>query len=86
MKAKQIENYLIENFGECKHNPYRISTALEHTAREFNLDTFKLFMLVIENRPIEEEFTHSYGFHTANGRQIVDTFKFFYSNAINTNQ
>ena len=83
MQAKQIENYIIENYGECKHDPHRFSNALEHTAREFDLDTFKLFLLIIENRPIEEAYTHSYNFHTANGREIINTFKFFYSNEIN---
>lgn len=83
MQAIQIQNYIIKNFGESKHDPHKLSNALELTAKEFNLDTFKLFLLVIENRPIEEEFTHSYGFHTANGREIINTFKFFYNNDTN---
>ena len=83
MKAIQIENYINNNYGECKQDPHRFSKALEHTAREFNLDTLKLFLLIIENRPIEEAYTHSYGFQTANGREIINTFKFFYSNEIN---
>ena len=80
MKANQIEKYLVYNFGEYKHDPKKIEKALKQTAKEFNLDTFKLFLLAIENRPIEELHTHSYGFQTANGREIIDTFKFFYNN------
>ena len=80
MKAKQIENYIIENYGECKHDPKQLSKALKQTAKFFNLDTFKLFLLIIENRPIDEANTHSYGFHTPNGREIVNTFKYFYYN------
>ena len=86
MKAKHIENYIVENYGECKQDPHKFSYALELTAKEFNLDTFKLFLLVLENQPIDEAYTHSYGFHTANGREIINTFKFFYNSHTNQNQ
>tara|TARA_R110002020_G_C15892681_1_gene740222 strand:- start:109 stop:366 length:258 start_codon:yes stop_codon:yes gene_type:complete len=83
MKPNEIKNYLLENYGECRHNEKQFSEALIETAKEFNLDTFKLFKLIVENIPIEEAYTHSYGFQTANGREIIDTFKFFYNNDTN---
>ena len=75
MKPNEIKNYLVENYGECRHNPKQFSKALIETSKEFNLDTFKLFKLIVENEPIQGFHTHSYGFHTANGREIINTFK-----------
>ena len=80
MKANEIKNYLVENYGECRHDEKQFSKALIETAKEFNLDSFKLFKLIVENRPIESMHTHSYGFQTANGREIINTFKNLYYN------
>lgn len=80
MKANEIKNYLVENYGECRHDEKQFSKALIQTAKEFNLDSFKLFKLIVENRPIESMHTHSYGFQTANGREIINTFKNLYYN------
>jgi len=41
-------------------------------AEELEHDAFELLLLLIENRPIDSLHTHSYGFHTANGRYIID--------------
>ena len=80
MKANEIKNYLVENYGYCKHNPKQFSKALTETSEEFNLNTFELFKLIVENEPIKGFNTHSYGFHTAYGREVIDTFKHFYYN------
>ena len=80
MKANEIKNYLVENYGECRHDEKQFSKALIETSKEFNLDSFKLFKLIVENKPIQELCTHSYGFHTANGRELINTFKNLYYN------
>jgi len=44
-------------------------------AYELEYDEFELLQLLLENKPIDAIHTHSYGFHTANGRHIIDTIK-----------
>lgn len=80
MKAKQIESYLVENYGECRHNSKQFEKALEITSKKYEIDSFKLFLLIVENRPIESMYTHSCGFHTANGRELINNFKNNYYN------
>jgi hypothetical protein len=80
MKAKQIESYLVENYGECRHNPTQFEKALGITSKSYEVDSFKLFLLIVENRPIESMHTHSYGFHTANGRELIENFQNNYYN------
>ena len=80
MKAKQIESYLLENYGECRHNPTQFEEALALTSKSYEVDSFKLFLLIVENRPIESMHTHSYGFHTENGRELIENFQNNYYN------
>jgi hypothetical protein len=44
-------------------------------AEELDHDECELLYLLLENRPIDAIHTHSYGFHTANGRHIIETIK-----------
>jgi len=44
-------------------------------AEELGYDECELLYLLLENRPIDAIHTHSYGFHTSNGRYIVNTLK-----------
>ena len=82
MNAKQIKQYLVKNYGECRHNENIFSTALNKTAKEFNLNAKELFHMIIENKPINA-FTHSYGFQTRTGREIINNFYFLYRNLNN---
>ena len=36
-------------------------------------DAFELMRLLLENKPIDALHTHSYGFHTANGRSLIES-------------
>ena len=74
--GNEIEDYLIENFGQCKHDPDAMAAAINDMSEELQYeDTFRLFLLLVENKPISELYTHSYGFHTANGREIINNIK-----------
>ena len=42
---------------------------------ELEYDECELMYLLLENRPIDALHTHSYTFHTANGRYIIETLK-----------
>jgi hypothetical protein len=79
MTSKQIKNYLVENYGECRHDPEAMSAAINDISEELGYeDKFKLFLLLVENKPIDMLYTHSYGFHTSNGREIINKIKEYY--------
>ena len=73
MTGKQIENYITTQL-ECKprHNCEALAEAINHIAEEVDHDAFELMRLLIENKPIDALHTHSYGFHTANGRSLIE--------------
>ena len=73
MKAKEIKNYLVENYGECRHDENKMSTAINQTSKIFSIDARYLFHFIVENVPMTG--THSYGFHTAYGREIHRVFE-----------
>ena len=73
MTGEQIENYITTQL-ECKprHNCEALAEAINHIAEEVEHDAFELMRLLLENKPIDALHTHSYGFHTANGRSLIE--------------
>ena len=71
--GEQIENYITTQL-ECKprHNCEALAVAINHIADEVEYDSFALMQLLLENKPIDALHTHSYGFHTRNGRSIIE--------------
>ena len=64
---------------ELKHCPDCIAEACNEACYEFNHDDAKdLMKLLFFNDPIPSLHTHSYGFHTATGRHIIETLKYKY--------
>ena len=76
MTGKQVEGYIKYNLQMTpRHNVHALADAITDMAYELEHDEFELLQLLLENRPIDAIHTHSYGFHTANGRHIIDTIK-----------
>tara|TARA_R100001129_G_scaffold186269_2_gene177264 strand:+ start:2749 stop:3030 length:282 start_codon:yes stop_codon:yes gene_type:complete len=80
--GKEIKNYLIDNYGECRHDEDAMAAAIHDMVidleeqRVFKVPTeWELFKLLVENKPINNLMTHSYGFHTATGREIINSIK-----------
>ena len=72
----EITNYLVNEYGECKHDAYAMSEAIMDMAYELEYDNeWDLFHLLVENKPIPKLYTHSYGFHTSGGRAIIESIK-----------
>tara|TARA_R110002012_G_scaffold22006_4_gene76229 strand:+ start:806 stop:1078 length:273 start_codon:yes stop_codon:yes gene_type:complete len=61
--------------SEPRHNCESLAKAINDVADELECDTRELMWLLLENRPIDAIHTHSYGFHTANGREIINKLK-----------
>ena len=74
MTGEQIEIYITTQL-ECKprHNCEALAEAINHIAEEVDHDAFELMRLLLENKPIDALHTHSYGFHTANGRSLIES-------------
>jgi len=86
MTGKQVEGYIKYNLQmKPRHNVDALASAVTDMAEELEYDAFELLQLLIENKPIDAIHTHSYGFHTANGRYIIDAIKERYYEYESTN-
>lgn len=87
---KQLRNYFKNELQmQSKHNLKACKYAFNELNKEINTNVLDLVYLIFENKPINELYTHSYNFHTRNGRYIIDTFKnlyYNYDNKIQTKQ
>ena len=71
--SEQIENYIINELdSKPRHNCMALAEAINHVADETGYEPFALMQLLLENKPIDALHTHSYGFHTANGRSLIE--------------
>ena len=85
LTKKKVESYITERSGEeLRHCPDAVAEACNEMMRKFNnefngeLDAKDLMKLLFFNDPIPSLHTHSYGFHTATGRNIIETLKMKY--------
>ena len=79
MTGTQIKIYLTETYGECRHDAYALAEAINQVQQDMDYeDEWDLFHLLVENKPINSLMTHSYGFHTRNGRGIIERIKSYY--------
>jgi len=86
MTGKQVEGYIKYNLQMTpRHDVDALASAVTDMAEELEYDAFELLQLLIENKPIDAIHTHSYGFHTANGRYIIDAIKERYYEYESTN-
>jgi hypothetical protein len=73
MTGEQIKDYIINELdSEPRHNCEALAEAINHIAAEVDYSAFELMRLLLENEPIDALYTHSYGFHTANGRSLIE--------------
>ena len=79
MTGKQVEKYIMRDLGMIpRHDCYALASAITDMAMELDHDECELMYLLLENRPINVLYTHSYGFHTANGREIINNLQHKY--------
>jgi len=73
MVGKQVEGYIKYTLQKTpRHDCHALAQAVTDMAAELDHDECELLYLLLENRPIDAIHTHSYGFHTANGREIIN--------------
>jgi hypothetical protein len=79
ISKKYIVDYINSNYGAMRHDANIMAKALRVTAKEFNLNVKDLFHYIVERTDTIAGAT-SYGFDTAFGREIRDTFSYYYNN------
>ena len=87
LTSKQVKDYMSwRTDEELKHCPECIVLACNEMCYELGYhDAKDLMKLLFFNDPISELHTHSYGFHTATGRHIIETIKDYYYEHKSTN-
>ena len=74
--GEEIYDYLMDNYGECRHNEEAMAAAINDMSVDLNYNNeWDLFLLLVENKPVTSLMTHSYGFHTAMGREVINNIK-----------
>ena len=74
----EAKKYITTNYGSPRHDISKLVRACRTVGTETEIDPRALFFLVIENQPIDGCYTHSYGFHTSNGRHLIDSINNLY--------
>ena len=73
MTSKQIKDYIENELQSTpRHNLRALANAITKASKQFNQNEFDMLYLLLENKPIGG-YTHSYGFHTAYGRELIET-------------
>ena len=80
LTTKKVKEYVAYRSGEeMRHCPNCIAAACNDARFRFGHKDAKDFMkLLLFNDPISSLHTHNYGFHTATGRDIIETIKEYY--------
>ena len=76
MVGKEVKKYIREDLGYIpRHDCEALAAAITDMAEEIDTDERKLMELLLNNKPINSLMTHSYGFHTRTGREIINKLK-----------
>ena len=75
---KTAKTYLQTNYGPIKHDLRAFVGACRIIAKRYNVSPSQVFHFMIENEPINELYTHSYGFNSRTGRDIKYDFEYEY--------
>ena len=76
MTGEEVEKYIMKDLGFIpRHDCKALAAAITDMATEIDADEQELMELLLTNKPINGLMTHSYGFHTASGREIINSLK-----------
>lgn len=80
MTRETVEEYIVEELNsEPRHDLDGLAFAIHEVADLSGLDEIDLMKLLLANKPIEGEYTHSYGFQTYVGRGLVELMQALYN-------
>ena len=79
MTGEEVEVYIREELdSEPRHNVDALASAISIVANKVDHYEYELMQLLLENKPISKLMTHSYGFHTHSGRELIEGMKNYY--------
>ena len=79
LTSTKVEKYFKSRTDEeLRHCPDCLAAACNDGAVEFDHDALDLLKLLCFNDPVKGMFTHSYGFHTKTGRNIIEILKEYF--------
>jgi replication initiation and membrane attachment protein DnaB len=76
---KVIKQWFAKNGLKPRHNIKSMKEAINKASEDLGADTYDLLLLLVANEPIDSMHTHSYGFHTSNGRYIIELIQDYYN-------
>ena len=80
IKSDDVVDYITDELGmKPRHNTEAIAEACNEMSSIHDVEADDVMRLVLSNEPIPSMYTHSYGFHTANGRGLIEEFKILYN-------
>jgi len=80
MTKNQVEMYIrVDLDSTPRHDCGVLALAINEVAEEVGHDSYALMELLLINKPIPSLYTHSYGFHTANGRGLIESMQHAYN-------
>lgn len=78
MRATQVKDYIVNTLEQTpRHNCSALAKAITKASKKFEQDQLDMMRLLLENKAIGG-YTHSYGFHTAYGRELIETMQDYY--------
>ncbi len=78
MRATQVKDYIVNTLEqEPRHNCSALAKAITKASKKFDQEETDMMSLLLENKAIGG-YTHSYGFHTAYGRELINTMQDYY--------
>jgi hypothetical protein len=78
ISRKYIVDYVTKTYGYLKFEPTQFTQSIRLVGNHFDVNKVDLFHFIIENNGAIP-MTTSYGFQTAYGREIKETFSFVYN-------
>jgi hypothetical protein len=86
MKAQEVKNYIVKELGkEPRHDMDAMAEAITYVSSHTKIAARELMELLLANRPTSDGMSHSYGFHTRDGRQLINLIQDKYYEYSSTN-
>lgn len=75
MRATEVTKY-IKSLGHTpRHDVKAMAKAFRLLSKRLHVSSEDLMRFIISNKPMDGVYTHSYGFHTGAGRDIINQFE-----------
>ena len=73
MKAQEVKDYIVEELNmQPRHDMNAMAEAITYVSNYTEIAARELMELLLANRPTSDGMSHSYGFHTRDGRELIN--------------